>query len=96
MKVKELLKILVAEDLILYLKTENGESIELESIHGAYYDNLISQQYFVSEDYESIEDIEKKEYNLKADYIIDFDQFNECEVVSLNTDSYWTELTIRL
>ena len=96
MKVKDLLKVLVAEDLIVYLKTENGDEIELESINGANYDNLVSQQYFVDIDYEDIDKEDLSSCNLKADHIIDFDQFNECEVIKLNTEKHWTELTIRL
>lgn len=96
MKVKDLLKVLVAEVLTVYLETENGDEIELEKINGANYDNLVSQQYFVDIDYETIENDETNECILKADHIIDFDQFNKCEVVKLNTERPWTELTIRL
>ena len=96
MKVKELLKILVAEDLVIYLKTKNDNEIELEKINGANYDNLLNKQYFVDIDYETIENDETNECNLEAKYIIDFDLFNECEVVELNTERLWTELTIEL
>ena len=96
MKVKDLLKVLVAEDVAVYLKTESGDEIELESINGANYDNLESQQYFVDIDYEDIENEETNECILKAEYIIDFDQFNECEVVELNTERHCADLTIRL
>lgn len=96
MKVKNLLKILTAEYLTVYLKLENGDEIELEEINGANYDNLVSQHYFVDIDYETFENDETNEYNLKADHIIGFDLFNECEVVELNTNNLWTELTIKL
>lgn len=96
MKVKELLKILVVEDLVIYLKTKNDNEIELEKINGANYDNLLNKQYFVDIDYETIENDETNECNLEAKYIIDFDLFNECEVIELNAERPWTELTIEL
>ena len=96
MKVKDLLKVLVAEDLIVFLKTENGDEIELESIDGANYDNLVSQQYFVDIDYEDFYKKDLGGFILKADHIIDFDKFNECEVVELDINSYWAELIIKL
>ena len=96
MKVKDLLKVLVAEDLTVYLDDGQGNQIELENIDGYYYDNLANQQYFVDVDYKDIDKEDLSGCNLKADYIIDFDQFNECEVIKLNVESCWTELTIRL
>lgn len=96
MKVKDLLKILVAEDLTFYLKLENGNEIELEIINGSDYDNLIHQHYFVNVDYETFEDDETGEYNLKPKHIIGFDLFNECEVVKLCTDRNCTKLTFKL
>ena len=96
MKVKDLLKVLVAVDLTVYLDNGQGNQIELENIDGYYYDNLDNKQYFVDVDYQDIDNEDLSGCNLKADFIIDFDKFNECEVIKLEVGSCWSELTIKL
>lgn len=94
MKVKELMEILSSEEEITVYFQKGDNTIELELIDGKYFDNLDNKYYYVNEDCESIENDNSDETLLKADLILDFNQFNDCEVVQF-TVGFCPELTIK-